>query len=82
MKLLNPFFYKFLYKLFCKFCFIYTLKSLNLYQLTTIIKKIKKVYNKNGCERYQNLSKKGKEKKQQYGRERYKILAEDEKKAC
>ena len=34
---------------------------------------------KNGCERYQNLSIKEKEEKQQYGRECYKNLSEDEK---
>ena len=31
------------------------------------------------CKRYQSLSKKEKGKKQQYGRERYKNLSEDEK---
>ena len=31
------------------------------------------------CERYQNLSKKEKVKKQQYGREHYKNFSEDEK---
>ena len=35
---------------------------------------------KRACERYQHLSNKEKEKKkQQYGREQYKILPEDEK---
>ena len=34
---------------------------------------------KNVCERYLNLSNEEKEKKQQYGRERYKHLSEDEK---
>ena len=34
---------------------------------------------KKARERYQNLSKKEKDKKQQYGRERYKNLSEDEK---
>ena len=35
------------------------------------------------CEIYQNLSKEEKEKKQQYGQERYKNLAENEKqKSC
>ena len=32
------------------------------------------------CERYQSLSKAGKDKKQQYGRQKYKNLQEDEKK--
>ena len=31
------------------------------------------------CERYQNLSKEEKEKKQEYGRKPYKTLSEDEK---
>ena len=35
---------------------------------------------KRACERYQNFSKKEKEKKLQYGRARYKISSEDEKK--
>ena len=34
---------------------------------------------KKARERYQNLSKEGKEKKRQYGRERYKNPSEDEK---
>ena len=34
---------------------------------------------KEGCEKYQNLSKEEKEKKRQYGRARYKNLSEDEK---
>ena len=34
---------------------------------------------KKACERFQNLSKKEKEKKQQYDREHYKNLSEDEK---
>ena len=42
------------------------------------MKKIKKDYKK-ARERYQNLSKEGKEKKWQYGRKRYKNLSEDEK---
>ena len=36
-------------------------------------------YLKKPCERYQNLSKKEKEKKQQHGRESYKNLSENEK---
>ena len=36
---------------------------------------------KRACERYQNFSKKEKEKKLQYGRVRYKISSEDEKKS-
>ena len=43
-----------------------------------IVKKIKKDYKK-ACERYQNLSKEEKEKKQQYGDEPYKNTSEDEK---
>ena len=43
--------------------------------LANIIKKIKKDYKKKkACERYQNLSKEEKEKKQQYGCESYKSL--------
>ena len=43
------------------------------------------IYNKErthakACERYQSLSKAGKDKKQQYGRQKYKNLQEDEKK--
>ena len=41
------------------------------------MKDIKK--KKKTCERYQNLSKKEKEKKQQHSRECYKNLSEDEK---
>ena len=37
----------------------------------TIIKKIKKDYQKNARERYQNLSIEEKEKKQQYGLEKF-----------
>ena len=40
--------------------------------------KIKKVYKEKACEIYQNLSKKEKEKKQQYGRERYRNVSENE----
>ena len=39
----------------------------------------KKTLQNNACERYQSLSKKGKEKRRQYGRKRYKNLPEDEK---
>ena len=58
--------------------FSYVQKCLKLYQLF-IIKKIKKDYTKKTCERYQNLFKEEKEKKQQYGHELYKKLSEDEK---
>ena len=43
-----------------------------------ITKNIKKDYEKAG-ERYQNLSKEEKEKKQQYGRDGYKNVSEDKK---
>ena len=76
---INPFFYKFSYNFFCKF-FSYNLpKSLNIYKLN-LIKKIKKNYEKKASEIYQSLSKKEKEKKQQYGCEE-KILVEYRKKA-
>ena len=39
----------------------------------------KKRLQKKACERYQNRYNEKKEEKQQYGRERYKILSEDEK---
>ena len=39
----------------------------------------KKKTTKTFCERYQNLSKEEKQKKQQYGREHYKNLSEAEK---
>ena len=58
--------------------FFHRCKCLKLYQLN-IIKKIKKDYKKKYCEAYQNPSKEEKVKKQQYGRERYKIISEDEK---
>ena len=45
-----------------------------------ITKKIKKD-NRKSCERYRNLSKEEKEKKQQYGYKRHGNLSEDEKKA-
>ena len=44
---------------------------------SSAIKITKKDYKKNGCERYQHLSKEKKRKK--YGRKRYKYLREDEK---
>ena len=53
-------------------------KSLNIYKLN-LIKKIKKNYEKKASEIYQSLSKKEKEKKQQYGCEE-KILVEYRKK--
>ena len=40
--------------------------------------KIKKVCKEKACEKYQNLSKKEKEKKQQYGCERYRNVSENE----
>ena len=57
------FFYKF---------FSYIKKCLKIHQLN-IIKITKKDYKK-VCERYQNLSKKEKEEKRQYGCKRYKNL--------
>ena len=66
-----------MYNFFTVF-FSYVQKCLKLYQLF-IIKKIKKDYTKRTCERYQNLSKEEKEKKQQYGCERHRNLIEDEK---
>ena len=53
--------------------FSYLQICVKLYQLN-IIKKIKKDYKRKACERYQNLSKEEKEKKQQYGLELYKNL--------
>ena len=55
--------------------FSYLQICVKLYQLN-IIKKIKKDYKRKACERYQNLSKEEKEKKQQY--ESYKNLSEHE----
>ena len=52
-------------------------KCLKICQLN-IIKKTKKDYKINAREECQNLSKKEKEKKQQYGDECYKNLSEDE----
>ena len=49
-----------------------------MYQLN-IIKKIKNNYEKKARERYQNISKEEKEKKQQYSCECYKTLSENEK---
>ena len=60
------------------FFFSYLQKCVKLYQ-PNIIKKIKKDYKRKACERYQNLSKEEKERKQQYGHESYKNLSEDEK---
>ena len=56
------------------YIFSYIWKCLKIYQLN-IIKKIKK---EKACERYQNLSRKEKEEKWQYG-ERYKNCSKDEK---
>ena len=58
--------------------YIYICKCLKIYQ-QNIIKKIKKIYKKKACEKYQNLSKDEKEKKQQYDQEHYKNLSEAEK---
>ena len=66
MKFLNPFLINFFIYLHIFFHICKTL-SAKYYQ------KIEKDYKKKACERYQNLPKDGKDKKQQYGRQHYKI---------
>ena len=61
------------------FIIFFFAKYLKIHQLN-IIKIIKKGYKK-ACERYQSLSKEEKEKKQQYGPERYKIYQKLRKKS-
>ena len=70
-------FYKYIY-IFSYFIYLYIHKCQKIYQLN-IIKKIKKT-TKKARERYQDLSKEEKWKKQQYHCECYKNLSENEKK--
>ena len=58
--------------------FLHISKCLKIHQLNTV-KIIKKDCKKKACKWYQSLSKKEKEKKQQYRCERYRNLPEDEK---
>ena len=75
---INPLFINFfiIFRFNFFFFFIYLMPE-NL--SAKIMKKIKKNYRKEACQRYANSSKVEKEQKQQYGHEHYKKVLEVEK---